>query len=156
MLKFSLARSALLGVVSKAVPRCTAHASSTCAASFQPAPRLPRSPDLQAAPASFHDPKARKPKAQYLSPCKFQKLRFRQIRMCFDLDHRRLDSCRFVGQNSSKGCLTAQWPGICRGPQDSPSPSRCRAKSCRGRKGHRRFDPADPAPPPVEMQMECE
>jgi hypothetical protein len=34
MSKFSLARAALLGVVSKAVPRWTAHASSTCAGVF--------------------------------------------------------------------------------------------------------------------------
>ena len=34
MLKFSAARAALLGVVSKAEPRCTAHASSTCAGVF--------------------------------------------------------------------------------------------------------------------------
>ena len=34
MSKFSLARAALLGVVSTAVPRCTAHASKTCAGVF--------------------------------------------------------------------------------------------------------------------------
>jgi hypothetical protein len=34
MLKFSLARAAVLGVVSNAVPRCTAQASSTCAGVF--------------------------------------------------------------------------------------------------------------------------
>ena len=34
MSKFSRARAALLGVVSKAVPRCTAQARSTCAGVF--------------------------------------------------------------------------------------------------------------------------
>jgi hypothetical protein len=34
MSKFSFARAALLGVVSRAVPRCTAQASSTCAGVF--------------------------------------------------------------------------------------------------------------------------
>ena len=39
MSKFSLALAAVLGVVNKAVPRCTAQASSTCAGFFQLARR---------------------------------------------------------------------------------------------------------------------
>src|SRR6266481_114306 len=69
MSKFSRARAAVLGVVSKAVPRCTAQASSTCAG------------------VQKHDA---------LLLAEFQKLRFRQIRMGFDLDHGWLDSRRFI------------------------------------------------------------
>ena len=88
----------------------------------------------------------------------FQKLRFRQIRMCFDLDHGRLDSRRFVnGQQFVQADIRqSDGPAFATGPPDSPSPARYRAKSRRGRKGYCRFDPADPARPPVETQMECE
>jgi hypothetical protein len=96
MLRFSWARAAVLGVVSKAVPRCTAQANSLRW-------RLSNSCGNCRNDWIFKWPwphsvtqwrESQKHNALLLA--EFQKLRFREIWMCFNLDHSRLDSRRFV------------------------------------------------------------
>ena len=82
MSKFSRARAAVLGVVSKAVPRCTAQASSTCAGVFPTRAAIAEITGSVKRPWLESVTQWRKsPKQDVVLLAEFQKLRFRQIRM---------------------------------------------------------------------------
>src|SRR5271154_899247 len=96
MLRFSRARAAVLGVVSKAVPRCTAQANNTCAGVFPTRAAIVEMIGSSSGPGF---PVAQRRKGQQHNVfrlAEFQKLRFRQIGMRLDLDDGRLDSRRIV------------------------------------------------------------
>ena len=65
MLKFSRARAAVLGVVSTAVPRCTAQASSTCAGVFLTRAAIAKMTGSSSGPGLTRDPMVQKPKTQF-------------------------------------------------------------------------------------------
>ncbi len=97
MLKLSFVRSALFGVVSKAVPRCTAQASRTCAGILPTRAAIAVITGSSSNPGLIPCPNGAK--ASSTMPflvAEFQKLSFRQMRMRLYLDHGRLDSRRFV------------------------------------------------------------
>jgi hypothetical protein len=96
MSKFSCARAAVLGVVSNAVPRCTAQANKTCAGVFSTRVAIAETTGSSRGPGLIPWPRRKSQKHDVVLPAEIQKLCFWQIRMRLDLHDGRLDSGGFV------------------------------------------------------------